>query len=380
MKIICSGAFAQTNPGHIDNLMAYLVGFQQLGHEVYLMEDVDEKRCLDAAYKPVRFEDWSGRQHFESIARCYGIWPRCCLIYEDGRATHGMSFAAAVETAKQSDLLLVIGGRLRTEEIVGGVACRAYVDINPAKTQVYHAEYDVDYGFSQFQHFFTVGLNIGTAACEIPTGGLTWRGVVPPVALDLWPARMDESCRRFTTVSTWAGRHTFNFKGKFSGEKSDQWQRFISLPTKTTQEMEIALNIAPGYEQDSAAFRENGWSLVDPKQFRNLEDYRQYISASRGEFSVANNRYVQFNTGWISDRTTRYLAAGKPVLNQSTGLEAHLPTGKGLLTFSSLEEAVAGIETINRDYLDHCRAARAIAEEHADSARVLPKLLGQLGF
>jgi hypothetical protein len=380
MKIICSGTFAQTNPGHIDNLMAYLVGFQQLGHEVYLMEDVDEQRCLDADHQPVKFEDWHGRDHLESIARFYGIWPRCCLIYKNGQAAHGMSFDEAIKTAKQSDLLVVVGGRLRTQEIITNVGCRAYVDINPAKTQVYHAEYDVNYGFSQFDHFFTVGLSIGTPGCDIPTGGLTWKGIVPPVVLDSWPPNMDERCKHFTTVSTWAGRHTFSFKGKFSGEKSDQWQRFISLPKKTDQELEIALNIDTGYEEDIAAFHQNGWILVDPKLFRNAEDYRQYISSSRAEFSVANNRYVQFNTGWISDRSTRYLAAGKPVLKQSTGIEDHLPTGKGLLTFTSLEEALAGIERINGEYLDHCRAARAIAEEHVDSGKVLTKMLRQMGF
>jgi hypothetical protein len=361
MKIICSGTFAQTNPGHIDNLMAYLVGFQRLGHEVYLMEDVGEKRCLDAGYQPVKFQDWAGREHFEAIGKSYGIWPRCCLIYEHGTAAFGMSFDEAVEAAKQTDLLLVVGGRLKTREIIENVECRAYVDINPAKTQVYHAEYQVDYGFDRFEHFFTVGLSIGNPRCEIPTGGLAWRPIVPPVVLDSWPANMDDRCKRFTTVSTWAGRHTFNYQGKFSGEKADQWQRFMPLPRMTDQELEIALNIDPGYAQDLASFRENGWFLVDPKRFRDADDYREYLTSSRGEFSVVNHRYVQFNTGWISDRSTRYLAAGKPVLMQSTGIEDHL-------------------EAVNDQYLDHCRAARAIAEEHVSTDKVLPKMLAEMGF
>ncbi len=380
MKIICSGTFARTKPGHVDNLMAYLVGFQRLGHEVCLIEDVDDKRCLDDAGHRVTFEAWSGKEHLESIAKSYGIWPRCCLIYRNGQSTYGMSFGDAIETAKRSDLLIVIGGRLKTQEIIENVPCRAYVDQNPAKTQVYHFDCGVDYGFGQFEHFFTVGLNIGTSRCDIPTGGICWRGIQHPVVLERWEPKVDDRCKRFTTVSTWAGRHTFNYQGKYSGEKSDQWRSFLSLPGKTKQQLEIALKVDPGYEKDADSFVQNGWILSDPTRFRSVDDYREYLRTSRAEFSVVNYRYAQFNTGWFSDRSARYLASGKPVLMQSTGLEDHLPAGKGLLAFKSMEEAVSGIDTINGHYLDHCRAARAIAEEYLDSDKVLSNMLRQMGF
>jgi hypothetical protein len=290
-----------------------------------------------------------------------------------------MPFADALKMARESQLLLSIGGHLTTPEILSSVPCRAFIDINPAKTQVYHAEYGVDRGFDAHQFFFTVGLNIGAPACEIPTCGRTWRGLVPPVVLSHWPSTSD-GCRRFTSVSTWRRRGTFYLRGKFSGEKADQWLKFIELPSKTGQEMEIALDIDPGYDEDVKLFSGNGWILSDPKQLHNAEGYREYIRRSRGEFSAAHNRYVEFRTGWISDRSVRYLASGKPVLVQSTGVEDHLPTGKGLLTFGSMEEAVAGIEAINRDYPAHCRAARAIAEEYADSGKVLSKMLKQMGL
>jgi len=143
----------------------------------------------------------------------------------------------------------------------------------------------------------------------------------------------------------------------------------------TRQEFEIFLRIDAGYGADRRLFVDKGWRLVDPSALRELADYREFISTSRAEFSVAHNRVVQFRTGWISDRTALYLAAGKPALVQSTGFERHLPTGKGLLTFATLEEAARGIEDINRDYLEHCRAARAMAERHFDSDKILGKLL-----
>ena len=95
---------------------------------------------------------------------------------------------------------------------------------------------------------------------------------------------------------------------------------------------------------------------------------------------MAHKGFVEFKTGWFSDRSARYLASGKPVLVQSTGIENYLPTGKGLLTFTTVEEAVVGIEAINKDYLAHCREARAIAEEYFDSDKVLSKILQHMGF
>jgi hypothetical protein len=380
MKIICSGIFAQTNVGHIDNLMAYVLGFERLGHQVYVMEDVDSKRCFDSKQNQVAFDHWAGRSHFESLAKSYGVWPRSSLIYNGGEATHGLSFNDAIQVAKESDLLLVVGGRFHTPEILQNVGLRAYVDINPAKTQVYYSEYKVNYGFEKLDHYFTVGLNIGSPDCEIPTGGLKWKSIIPPVFLPLWPAKIDESSKRFTTISSWAGRHTFRLNGKFSGEKSEQWKEFISIPKQTNQEIELALTISERYAEDIALFRQNGWILSDPKRFQTPEEYRAFITSSRAEFSVANYRYVQFNTGWISDRSARYLASGKPVLVQSTGVEKFLPAGKGLVTFSTVKEAIAGIEALNHDYVSHCQAARKIAEEFVDSDQVLSKLLTQVGL
>ena len=383
MKIIIGAVLTNwevSRFGAFENRMAYVLGLEQLGHEVYLIAEVDKKRCYDSNYQQVSFEKWKGRYHFEKLTKLYGIWPRCCLIYNYGEDTHGMSFGDATTLAKTSDLLVNINGRFRSAEILENVGCRAYIDLDPSKTQVYHSVYDADQGLDLHDYFFTVGLNIGTSKCDIPTCGLIWRPLMHPVVLDLWPVRNNVKYRRFTTISSWAGKETFDFKGRFSGEKSDQWLKFVELPKRTGQEMEIALKIHPAYERDIRLFRENGWTFSDPQQFGTLEEYRQYITSSRAEFSIANNRYVQFNTGWLSDRSARYLASGKPILVQSTGIEDRIPTGKGLLTFRTMEEAVLGIEAINSNYKAHCRAAREIAEEYFDGEKVLSNMLKQMGL
>jgi hypothetical protein len=106
--------------------------------------------------------------------------------------------------------------------------------------------------------------------------------------------------------------------------------------------------------------------------------YRQYIQRSMAELSVAKNIYVDMHSGWFSDRSACYLASGKPVLAQDTGFGGTLPVGEGLLAFSTLDEAVAGVDEIERNYHSHARAAREVAEEHLDSSKVLGRLLANL--
>ncbi len=49
-----------------------------------------------------------------------------------------------------------------------------------------------------------------------------------------------------------------------------------------------------------------------------------------------------------------------------------------MISFATIDEALAGIEEINGDYQRHARAARVIAEEHLDSDKVLTRLLQQV--
>ena len=381
MKIIVGGDISHHTgrPGAFETMIAYVIGLMRLGHDVYVFDDVDPKRCLDSHFEQVSFQEWDGRRKLEALLRAYGVWPRFCMIYNGGEQTYGLSFDEALRLAKSADLLFNTAGQLRTAAILESVRHRAFIDEAPGKPQVWEFEYGIDCGIRNHDSFFSVGLNIGTAASKIPSGGFRWHGIVHPVALDLWPPQFDSDSRNFTTISNWAGKQTFNLDGQYSGEKSDSWRCFVGLPGLTSQPLEIALNIDPAYKDDIELFQQHGWILSDPSRIRTLEDYRSYIGGSRAEFSIANQRYVEFNTGWTSDRTARYLASGKPVLVQSTGFEDKLPTGEGIVTFTTLEEALAGIDEINSRYDEHCLAARDIAERYFDSSKVLAQMIDQAG-
>ena len=60
---------------------------------------------------------------------------------------------------------------------------------------------------------------------------------------------------------------------------------------------------------------------------------------------------------------------------QDTGWSDHLPSGTGLIAFSTVEEAVDGLARVEGDYALHAARAAAIAEECFDASRVLPRLL-----
>jgi hypothetical protein len=62
---------------------------------------------------------------------------------------------------------------------------------------------------------------------------------------------------------------------------------------------------------------------------------------------------------------------------QDTGFKAVLPTGEGILSFSTLEEAVQAIAHVQAHYPQHRSAARAIAEEYFDSDKVLSGLIDE---
>jgi hypothetical protein len=154
------------------------------------------------------------------------------------------------------------------------------------------------------------------------------------------------------------------------GNKDQEFVKFIDLPSRTPQPFELAIN---GPQQ---LLRQSGWDTVDAMQVsRTPREYRDFIHRSKAEFGVAKHTYVANRSGWFSDRTECYLASGRPALVQDTGWTAHLPSGDGLLAFSTLEEAIAGVERINADYDRHARQALDVARAHFDAGVVLPALL-----
>jgi hypothetical protein len=244
-----------------------------------------------------------------------------------------------------------------------------FVDSDPAFTQMAIAKGEPWYVefFRGFDHLFTFGRNIGAPDCTIPETPFAWRTTYQPVVLDLWATDVVPR-DRFTTVMSWK---TGSF-ADVDGNKDREFVRFLDVARRTAQPIELAVN-GPREFLES-----HGWATVDGMAVsRDLWRYRDYLQGSKAEFGVAKHAYVATRSGWFSDRTECYLAAGRPAVVQDTGFSRYLPTGVGLLGFETAEQALAGIDRINAGYHVHARAARDIARDHFDARRVLERLLDE---
>jgi hypothetical protein len=201
------------------------------------------------------------------------------------------------------------------------------------------------------------------------------------VILDDWPVSTDGNPDRFTTVGGWRGAYgSITYGDRTYGAKAHEFRKLIDLPRHVPQTFELAMEIQRGDDQDRQALREHGWNLVDPVTVAGSPTaFRRYIQESGGEFSTAQGIYVDMNTGWFSDRTVRYLASGKPVVVQDTGLARSLPVGEGLVPFRSPGEAIEGLHRIHDNYESHRHAARGIAEAYFDATKVLGAFIEDVG-
>jgi hypothetical protein len=234
--------------------------------------------------------------------------------------------------------------------------------------------------FAGYDTLVTIAENMGTERSGLPTCGLDWTTTRQPVVLERWPRR--DGGDRFTSIGTWRGAYSpVEFRGKTYGLRVHEFRRFASVPLRTRERFELALRIDEAETKDLELLAEGGWTIVDPRSAAgDPAAYQSYIQGSKAEFMVAKNMYVETRSGWLSDRSICYLASGKPVVAQDTGLSGLYPLGEGLVTFSTPEEAVSAVDEVAGNYDHHTRAARELALEYFDSDKVLPRLLDRLGI
>jgi hypothetical protein len=381
--VLVSGAIANKhrNGGEAWVRLNWVLGLRRLGFRVYFVEQIQSNTCVDDVGAPAPFERSANLKFFRDTVRAFDLVHASSLIRDDGPHPEGLSYDDMLDVAGTAEVLINISGHLTLEPILRRVRRKAYIDLDPGFTQFWHAAGLLGSHLAAHDFFFTVGENIGTPACQIPTGGLTWRRKRRFLVLDQWPVCRRGDPNRFTTVAAWRGAFgPVEHGGRRYGLKVHEFRKFISLPRHASQAFEIALSIHSGDHADLEALQAHGWTIADPRQAApDPLAFRRYVQGSGGEFSVAQGIYVETNSGWLSDRTVRYLASGKPCLVQDTGFSRNYPVGEGLVAFRSFEEAVTGAERIAADYERHSLVARKLAETYFASDQVLPDMLGQMG-
>jgi hypothetical protein len=381
-SIVLAGSLAQRprNGGHTWQILQYLLGLRRLGWNVIVVDRLEPDMSVDDEGRPCPVEESTNLAYFLDTMESFGADGSFALLYDRGSRVFGLSRKRLLELVRSSSLLLNIMGFLDDEEVLGQAQRRVFVDTDPGFGQMWQA-----LGLAELFHghdaYVTIGENIGRPECTIPTLGIDWITTPQPLVLEQWPAQPNGAGTTFTSIGAWRGPYDpIEYGGVTYGLRVHEFRRFLELPRLTGQAFELALDIDPSETRDLEALNAHGWQLVDPRAVAlDPAAYREYIRRSKAEFMVAKGIYVQSRSGWFSERSICYLASGKPVLAQDTGLGDRYPTDEGLIAFRTLDEAVAGVDDISRNYARHSRTARAIAEEYFDSDKVLARLLDKLG-
>jgi hypothetical protein len=380
--IVIAGAVAQKpyHGGHTWVLLQYLLGFKRLGYDVLLLDQIDSAACVDEAGQPCEPERSMNLGYLRWVMEHFGLANAFALSCEGGARWLGCTRREVLERVERAALLINVMGFLRDEEVLGRAARRVFLDIDPGFSQMWHVLRLRDM-FEGYDAYVTVGANVGRSGCSIPDCGLRWITTRPPIVLDEWPRLAKPRATRVTSVASWRGAYgPLEYQGQTYGLRVHEFRKFAPLPRMSHYHFELALDIHPSDARDLALLQTQGWHLANPRTAAgNPWRYRDYIQGSWAEFTVAKNMYVQSDSGWFSDRSACYLASGRPVIAQNTGITDHYPCGAGLLVFTTLDEARACVEMVASDYDRHAQAARALAEAYFDSDRVLGNLLQTLG-
>ena len=366
-RIVVCGAVAQkpAQPGHTWQFLQYLLGFRRLGYEVLLVD-----RLASAEPNLV-----------EHVRTTLGRFDLAWTIAHDDGVHSGLPRRDTLAWVRSADLVLNVMGFCSDEELLAAARHRVFLDTDPGFGQMWH-ELGLADLFAGHDAYVTIGERIGTPDCSIPTCGLRWRTTRQPVVLDEWPvAPPPPEPFAFGAIATWRGAYApIEYRGRRYGLRAHEFRRFAELPHLTGHRFELALDIDPADNTDRTLLESSGFRLADPNVVTGtLDSYRQYVRRSWAELMVAKEMYVASHSGWFSERSACYLASGRPVLAQETGLDKLLPTGEGLVTFTDLDDAAAGVEAIAGDWRRHARAARDLAEAYFDSDLVLARLLELLG-
>jgi hypothetical protein len=374
LRIILAGTIGGSGTGgQTWANLHYLLGLRALGHDVYYLEDMgDESYTYDWQAQVITTAlDYPASYVARALGE-YGFGDK--WIYRTTNEARGMSLEQLRDLCGSADLLIIRGVPLpvwRAEYDLPRM--RAFIDVDPGFTQIRLANQEsaLVENCDRCEVLFTYAVRIGRRDCSIPKLDRQWHPTVPPIDLKSWSDLPPQPKQPLTTIIRWRGVYDVEYNGVNYGQRDTEFPAFFNLPRATGQHFRLAL-IGGGREQ----LEKHGWEVQDGGEVtRDFALYRKFIAESRGEFGVAKQCYVDTRGGWFSDRSASYLAAGRPVVLQDTGIGDWLSVGQGVFTFKTYDDAVATVNELQAKYDSHAANARAVAEEYFAADRVLAKFL-----
>ncbi len=351
--------------------LQWLLAFRAAGWEVWAVEELKSSKCINQNREVCDPASSVNVSYWKKFLSEFNLFENSTLFI-DGKAENKNEL---LKFARSADFLLNISGHFRDPEVLAGPRYRLYLDIDPAFTQIWSEAYNADINLQGHDFFLTVGSQLGDRDCIAPTLNKKWIHTFPPVDLTYWnPKLQEEPGKTWTTVTHWYGYSAVEYQNEWYGNKTEEFEKIISLPSLVKDPFEIATDLAPE-AVEYKSFTDIGWKFCSSAPISDTwQHYRRYLAQSRGEFCVAKNGYVKSNCGWFSDRSVCYLALGRPVVLQETGWSKSLPTGEGLFAFKNAEEAAMAINQISIDYKLHSLAARKLAETYFSGQFVAERL------
>jgi hypothetical protein len=359
----------------------YLIALRRLGYDPYYVED-SGRWVYDPRINDLSPDAAGNIEAVVPVLKAHGFGERWAFRgnYPGGRC-YGMSEGQILRLYREADAFLNVTGaqEIREEHLV--CPRRIYVESDPFAAQVRVAQGDAEWIAKLEPHdtHFSFGENLGAADCAVPLERFRWLPTRQPVVLDLWD-NPHAAGAAYSTITTWhnKGKDVVYRGDTYYWTKDREFMKFLDLPRRRA----VTFELAAGVDEDvRRLLHDYGWRQVHSVEVsRSPDRYRAYIQQSRGEFTVARDQYVRPRTGWFSDRSACYLAAGRPVITQETGFSKFLPTGKGLFGFTTMDDVLAAVDAVESDYEGNCRAAREIAATFFAAEKVVGSLLERAGL
>ncbi|HXN86902.1 MAG TPA: hypothetical protein VN867_12575 [Candidatus Binataceae bacterium] len=369
--------------GVVWQLLQHLIGFRALGFEVFYIED-HGAYVYDAVAQTPTPDSSSNIKLVGEILDRFGFAGHWSFRDPISQDYIGMPKERCLKLFRESAAVVNLCGASEPREEHIASPMFIYIETDPGVFQrnIEHRDPIAMLNVEAHKLFFTYASNIGQPDCNVPAAGVDWHTTRPPVMLDEWhPGIGPASPSAFTTVGTWRNKgNDITVAGNtYYWSKHVNFTKVLEVAARAGQPIELATDISSGEDYDRAIAGGFTFRPVIPMSL-DIDTYREYISASRGEFTVSKDLYVRTRSGWFSDRTVCYLAAGRPAITQFTGFEKYISSGTGLLGFDDADSAIEAIRIVNSDYPRHARAAREIASEYFDAIKLLDEIVTTAGI
>lgn len=361
----------------------YVAGLHLLGHDVYYIEDT----CGVNAYQHPDYE-WGDPtpvvNYLSGTMDFFGLSNRWAFRDAITGKCFGLSEKKVLEICETADAIISVSNAVYLRDEYLKIPIRVLVDTDPMFTQLPVEVAKVS--LSNFTHHFTFGTNMLNDDSCIPTLGFQWLTTRQPICMEYWKNHGVESGeyireKKFTTIMNLSSKSKLVYENVEYGQKDVELEKIVDLPLIVPEVIfEMCIAGASSKYPDHNWLVKKGWNLSNnlPELNDRIHLYNAYIKNSDAEFSVAKETYVKAKTGWFSDRSACYLAAGRPAIVQETQWSKFIPSGKGLISFTSIESAAEAVNEVSGNYKPHSRTAKDIAHEYFDSMKVLSDLVNQL--